>query len=131
MTSTSAVPGTPDAASVRRARHLASVEMVAAYLESCGYRILDRNWQHDDSEVAVVAADQAELVVVDVTTRTRMRYGRPLGAISGARTRRLRRLAQRWLTGHGTRFETIRVDAAGVIYEGTGGYTIEHVKRVG
>jgi hypothetical protein len=29
------------------------------------------------------------------------------------------------------RFDQVRVDVVGLVYEGTGGYTIEHLKGVG
>ena len=36
-----------------------------------------------------------------------------------------------WLTAHGVRFDQIRIDVVGLLYEGTGGFTIEHVRGVG
>jgi putative endonuclease len=101
------------------------------YLEGCGFRILDRNWRCADGEIDIVAVERHTLVVCEVKTRSGTRYGTPLEAVGSAKRRRLRRLAVRWLNAHGVRFEQIRIDVVGLLYEGTGGFTIEHVRGVG
>jgi putative endonuclease len=97
----------------------------AKYLESHGLRILDRNWRSADGEIDIV------LVVCEVKSRTSVRYGTPLEAVSRAKRARLRRLAVQWLNAHGVRFDQVRIDVIGLVYEGTGGFTIEHVRGVG
>jgi len=101
------------------------------YLESCGFRILDRNWRCADGEIDIVAVDRHTFVVCEVKTRSGTRYGTPLEAVSRAKRSRLRKLAARWLTAHGVRFDQIRIDVVGLLYEGTGGFTIEHLRGVG
>jgi putative endonuclease len=51
--------------------------------------------------------------------------------VGRAKQARLRRLAVQWLNAHGVRFEQIRIDVIGLLYEGTGGFTIEHIRGVG
>ena len=41
---------------------------------------------------------------------------------------RLRRLAVRWLTAHGIRFDQIRIDVVGLLDDSAGGFTVEHVR---
>jgi len=106
-------------------------QAAADHLESIGFRILDRNWRCADGEIDIVAVDRHVFVVCEVKTRSGTRYGTPLEAISRAKLRRLRRLAVAWLNAHGIRFEEVRIDVVGLIYEGTGGFTIEHIKGVG
>ena len=101
------------------------------YLEGCGFRILDRNWRYAEGEIDIVAVDRHTFVVCEVKTRSGTRYGTPLEAISRAKRSRLRKLAVRWLTAHGVRFDQIRIDVVGLLYEGTGGFTIEHLRGVG
>jgi len=101
------------------------------YLESCGFRILDRNWRCADGEIDIVAVDRHTFVVCEVKTRSGTRYGTPLEAVGRAKRSRLRKLAARWLTAHGVRFDQIRIDVVGLLYEGTGGFTIEHLRGVG
>ena len=106
-------------------------QAAADYLESAGFRILDRNWRCADGEIDIVAVERQVLVVAEVKSRTSMRYGSPLEAVSRAKRARLRRLAVQWLNAHGVRFDQVRIDVVGLVYEGTGGFTIEHVRGVG
>ena len=106
-------------------------QAAAEYLEGHGLRILDRNWRSADGEIDIVAVERRVLVVCEVKTRTSMRYGGPLEAVSRAKRARLRRLAVQWLNAHGIRFDEVRIDVVGLLYEGTGGFTIEHVRGVG
>jgi putative endonuclease len=101
------------------------------YLEGCGFRILDRNWRSADGEIDIVAVERQTFVVCEVKTRSGTRYGTPLDAVGRAKQRRLRRLAAQWLNAHGIRFDQIRIDILGLLYEPSGGFTIEHVRGVG
>jgi putative endonuclease len=106
-------------------------QAAAEYLEAHGFRILDRNWRSADGEIDIVAVERQVLVVAEVKSRTSMRYGSPLEAVSRAKRARLRRLAVQWLNAHGVRFDQVRIDVVGLVYEGTGGFTIEHIRGVG
>jgi len=106
-------------------------QAAVAYLEGCGFRILDRNWRCADGEIDIVAVERYTFVVCEVKTRSGTRYGTPLEAVGRAKQRRLRKLAVRWLSAHGVRFDQIRIDVVGLLYEGTGGFTIEHICGVG
>jgi putative endonuclease len=101
------------------------------YLEGCGFRILDRNWRCAEGEIDIVAVERHTFVVCEVKTRSGNRYGTPLEAVGRAKRNRLRKLAIRWLTAHGVRFDQIRIDVVGLLYEGTGGFTIQHIRGVG
>ena len=101
------------------------------YLESCGFRILDRNWRCANGEIDIVAVERHTFVVCEVKTRSGTRYGTPLEAVGRTKRTRLRRLAVRWLIAHGIRFDQIRIDVVGLLYEGTGGFTIQHIRGVG
>jgi putative endonuclease len=106
-------------------------QAAVSYLEGCGFRILDRNWRCADGEIDIVAVERHTFVVCEVKTRSGTRYGTPLEAVGRTKRARLRRLAVCWLTAHGVRFDQIRIDVVGLLYEGTGGFTIEHVRGVG
>ena len=71
------------------------------------------------------------LVVCEVKTRSSDRYGTPLEASAGSSSTRLRRLAIRWLTAHGVRFDEVRIDVVGVAADPAGEFTVEHVRGVG
>ncbi len=109
----------------------AGEQAAADYLASCGLRILDRNWRSADGEIDIVAVERQVLVVCEVKSRTSVCYGSPLEAVSRAKRARLRRLAVQWLNVHGVRFDQVRLDVVGLVYDGTGGFTIEHLRGVG
>jgi putative endonuclease len=106
-------------------------QAAVTYLEGLGFRILDRNWRCADGEIDIVAVERHTFVVCEVKTRSGTRYGTPLEAVGRAKHRRLRRLAVLWLNAHGIRFDQIRIDVVGLLHEGTGEFTIEHVRGVG
>jgi putative endonuclease len=106
-------------------------QAAVSYLEGCGFRILDRNWRCADGEIDIVAAERRTFVVCEVKTRSGTRFGTPLDAVGQAKRRRLRRLAALWLAAHGTRFDQIRIDVVGLLRDGAGGFTIQHVRGVG
>jgi putative endonuclease len=106
-------------------------QAAADYLTERGFRILDRNWRCAAGEIDIVAVERHSLVVCEVKTRSGTRYGTPLEAVGRAKRKRLRRLAVLWLNAHGARFDQIRIDVLGLLYEGSGGFTIEHVRGVG
>ncbi len=106
-------------------------QAAAEYLETAGLRILDRNWRCAEGEIDIVAAERHVLVVCEVKSRTGTRYGSPLEAVGRAKRARLRRLAVSWINAHGVRFDEVRIDVVGLVYEGTGGFTIDHIRGVG
>jgi putative endonuclease len=106
-------------------------QAAAEYLESAGLRILDRNWRCADGEIDIVATEGQVLVVCEVKARTGLRYGSPLEAVGRAKRARLRRLAIAWINAYGVRFDQVRIDVIGLVCEGTGGFTIEHIRGVG
>jgi len=109
----------------------AAITAAAGYLESAGFRVLDRTWRGPEGQLDIAAVERQVFVVCEVKTRSGTWHGTALVAISRARLHRLRGLAVAWLNAHGVRFDRVRVDVVGLVYEGTGGYTIEHLRGVG
>lgn len=106
-------------------------QLAAEYLEKAGFRILDRNYRCADGEIDIVAADQRMLVACEVKTRSGVRYGTPVEAVTAKKLRRLRRLAVHWVLAHGVTFDGLRVDIVGVLRSSSGDFTIEHLRGVG
>ena len=116
---------------IKEALAEAACYAAVSYLEGCGFRVLDRNWRCGSEIISIVAAERRALVVIDLRVRAGTRHGAPLDAISEARQRTMRRLAACWLTAHGMRSDQIRIDVVGLLQDGTGGFTIEHVRAAG
>jgi putative endonuclease len=93
-------------------------DLAARYLERRGLVILSRNWRCRAGELDLVATDSDELVVVcEVKTRSGVRFGLPAEAVDGRKARRIRRLAQCWLTEHRVRWSGVRFDVLAVVAE--------------
>jgi putative endonuclease len=106
-------------------------QLAADFLAESGLEILSRNWRCTHGEIDIVARDGRTLVVCEVKTRSGVRFGTPLEAITRQKAARLRRLAIAWLKAHGLFFDEIRIDAIGVLRGATGDFSIEHVRGVG
>ncbi|GAB2498202.1 YraN family protein [Nocardiopsis aegyptia] len=104
----------------RRAKHRQALgrrgeDMAVAFLERVGLRVVDRNWQIPAGEIDIVARDGRTLVVAEVKTRTSVRYGHPVEAVTPTRRRRLRRLGRAWADRHRVPARPLRVDGVGVL----------------
>ena len=109
----------------------AAGQAAASYLADCGFRILDQNWRSGTEILSIIAAERHTFVVIDLRVRAGTRQGAPLEAIGADRKQKMRRLAARWLAAHGMRYDQIRIDVVGLLQDGTGGFTVEHVRAVG
>lgn len=104
--------------------------LAAAFLESRGLTVIDRNWRCSHGEIDLVARDGAQTVFVEVKTRSSLALGHPLEAITARKLARLRRLAAAWCEEHPGSYDSIRIDAVGVIAPFAGEVDIEHLERV-
>ncbi|MHA7207637.1 YraN family protein [Arthrobacter sp. MDT1-65] len=102
----------------------------AGFLEQAGLTIVDRNWRCPAGEIDLVAVDGSTLVIVEVKTRSSDDFGQPLEAITAGKLERLYLLASKWARAHDLRFSGIRIDAVGVLDDGSGAPRIEHVRAV-
>jgi putative endonuclease len=106
-------------------------QLAAKFLTEAGLSVLGRNWRCTLGEIDIVALDGRTLVVCEVKTRSEVRFGTPLEAITRQKAQRLRRLAVAWVRAHGLVFDQIRIDVVGVLRAGSGEFSIEHVRGVG
>jgi putative endonuclease len=106
-------------------------QLAATFLTDAGLSVLARNWRCTVGEIDIVALDGRTLVVCEVKTRSGVRFGTPIEAITRQKARRLRGLAVAWVRAHGLVFDQIRIDVIGVLRAASGEFSIEHVRGVG
>lgn len=106
-------------------------QLAANFLAEAGLTVVDRNWRCKEGEIDIVAVDGRTLVICEVKTRSGLRFGTPIEAITRQKAWRLRKLAVLWVNAHGRTFDQIRIDIVGVLRAASGGFSIEHVKAVG
>ncbi len=105
-------------------------EAAVRHLTELGWTIIQRNWRCPEGELDIVATDGYGLVVCEVKTRSSLDYGTPVEAITPAKAARLRRLSARWLDTYGIGHVPIRIDAVGLVSEGGGRFSVDHLKGV-
>jgi putative endonuclease len=106
-------------------------QLAAKFLTDAGLSVLGRNWRCTLGEIDIVALDGRTLVICEVKTRSGVRFGTPLEAITRQKAYRLRKLAVAWVSAHGLVFDQIRIDIVGVLRAAPGEFSIEHVRGVG
>ena len=102
----------------------------AVFLQQAGLTIVDRNWRCPAGEIDLVAVDGSTLVIVEVKTRSSDNFGQPLEAITAGKLERLYLLGSKWARAHNLRFSGFRIDAVGILDNGSGAPRIEHVRAV-
>lgn len=106
--------------------------VACVFLELCGYRCLDRRYRRPGGEIDLVMRRGALLVFVEVKTRSEDALAPPEAWLSASQTRRIRRLAGRWLHEHpgqapgDIRFDVVAVEVASA----DGGAAIRHLPGV-
>ena len=102
--------------------------IAAAYLTDLGFRVIDRNWRCRQGELDIVARDGDALVFCEVKTRRGTGYGHPVEAVTAAKQKRLRLLAQRWLAAHDEHAPDLRFDVVGVLVRGERPALVTHLR---
>jgi putative endonuclease len=73
-------------------------KLARRFLRRNGYKILYRNFRgRSGGEIDIVARDHDALVFIEVKTRTREDYGRPMTAVDRQKQRRISRGGLAWL----------------------------------
>jgi len=86
------------------------------HLESLGLVILSRNWRCREGELDIVATDGlAQVVICEVKTRSGDGFGSLLEAVTVGKRRKLRRLANVFLTECRVPWVSVRFDVIGVM----------------
>ena len=102
--------------------------IAVTYLTDAGLRVLDRNWRCREGELDVVARDGDALVFCEVKTRRGVGFGHPVEAVTHAKQRRLRTLAQRWLAAHDEHAPELRFDVVGVLVRPSSPALVTHLR---
>jgi putative endonuclease len=89
-------------------------DRVVSYLESKGYRILEKNYRNRIAEIDIVALDEQTICFIEVKTRKGNRFGLPREAITKKKIRKIILGAQSYLShkklhSHSCRFDVIEV----------------------
>lgn len=90
-------------------------DLAAEHLEQEGVQLIERNWRCEDGELDIIGAEGDALVICEVKTRTSLRFGTPLEAVTESKMSRMQRLALRWCREHQVYPPRIRYDVVEVL----------------
>ncbi|MFG3147776.1 YraN family protein [Streptomyces sp. NPDC048243] len=107
-------------------------DLAARRLSEAGMTVLARNWRPGRTgEIDIVARDGDALVLCEVKTRRAGTFQHPMAAVTPAKARRLRGLAERWLQEHGGAPPGgVRIDLIGIVLPDRGAPVVEHARGV-
>ncbi len=107
-------------------------DLAAAFLETSGYRLLDRNYRFERHEVDIVCfapteddSPGGEIVFVEVKTRSGDRFGRPEEAVDRDKQQRVITAARAYLYERKMEGASCRFDVVSVLMKSRG-CEIEH-----
>lgn len=104
-------------------------EVAANYLESKGYRILERDWKSGHRDLDIIARTANEVVFVEVKTRRTREFGNPFEAVDYRKRRNLLAAINQYV-----RYRRIdmpfRLDIISIIAEDMSHPEIEHIEDV-
>jgi putative endonuclease len=112
----------------RRALGASGEQAAADWYVANGYQVAARNWRCREGELDIVAREGDALVFCEVKTRRGIGFGHPVEAVTAAKQRRLRTLAQRWLAGHDEHAPELRFDVVGVLVRPSRPALVTHLR---
>ncbi len=88
--------------------------MAVKYLETHGYRVLDRNYTTSVGEVDIFVTDEKTLIAVEVKSRLSLEYGTPAEAVGHEKIKKISQVTSQYikqfrLFGVPVRFDVVEV----------------------
>ena len=98
------------------------------YLEKRRYKIIERGFRMLRGEIDIIARDGPTIVFIEVKTRRGLGFGPPAAAVTPAKQRQIRRIAQAYLHRRGFGRSFCRFDVISILAEADGALRFEHLK---
>lgn len=89
-------------------------DLAVKYLETHGYRVLDRNYSTSVGEVDIFVTDEKTLIAVEVKSRLSLEYGTPAEAVGHEKIKKISQVTSQYikqyrLFGVPVRFDVVEV----------------------
>lgn len=105
-------------------------ELAAAYLESKGYTILERNYHFQHAEVDLVAYDnESYIVFIEVKRRANSYFGEPEAHITDTKIKNIYRAAEAWIYERKMDGAPTRFDVISIVQKGNEAPAIKHFEN--
>ena len=90
-------------------------ELAAAYLESKGYLVLDRNYTFEKAEIDIVAFDHTQIIFAEVKSRSGIYFGRPEEYVTETKEKNIKRAAEAWIYERKMETALVRFDIIAIV----------------
>lgn len=102
-------------------------ELAAAYLESKGYTILERNYHFERAEVDIVAYDNETCIVfAEVKTRSTNTFGEPEEFVDDNKIQNIYKAAEAWIYERKMEGAPVRFDIVSILQKNNEAPDIKH-----
>lgn len=102
----------------------------AKYLESKGYKIIDRNFHSRFGEIDIIAKENYTIVFVEVKLRSNSFFGTPLESITYKKLEKIKKTAMYYLTLNNLANRAYRFDAVEIKIGVNNERTLNHVENI-
>lgn len=104
-------------------------DLAIKYLQSKGYKIIERNFECRQGEIDIIAKDKEEIVIIEVKTRKCLEYGKPAEAVDNNKRKHIYKAAEYYLYIKRLEKAYVRIDVIEV-YIKENKYYINHIKNI-
>ncbi len=101
-------------------------DIAVKYLETHGYRVLDRNFTTDIGEVDIFVTDDRTLISVEVKSRLSLEYGKPVEAVGHDKVKKITQVTSQYIKKYRLFGVPVRFDVVEVYLEDK---TVNHIKN--
>ncbi len=104
-------------------------DLAVRYLTAEGYQIIQRNFLCRQGEIDIIVSKDEELIFVEVKTRTSLKYGDPIEAVTETKQKHIKKAIKYYLYKNSLNNSFIRIDVIEIyIYKNK--YKVNHIKQV-
>ncbi len=104
-------------------------KIACEYLESNGYKIIQRNFTTKKGEIDIIARDNEEIVFIEVKTRSNYKYGKPVEAVNEIKQRHMLNTIKYYLYINKLENNFIRIDTIEIFLH-KDSCKINHIKQI-
>jgi len=91
-------------------------EAATKWLEKRGYTVIERNWRHKHWEIDIIASKEKKLHIVEVKSRSTVKYGYPEAAINPKKLLSLKNGIEEYLNLY-PEWATMQIDVLTVVWK--------------
>ena len=108
------------------ARGSSGEDIAVKYLQTHGYRVLDRNFTTSVGEVDIFVTDESTLIAVEVKSRLSLEYGTPAEAVNHEKIKKISQVTSQYIKKFRLFGTPVRFDVAEVYIADK---TVNHIKN--